>query len=129
MDPGFQPRQSDLWASYCSALCLRCCWRGRVRLGWAHKRRRNTVSKVSTVERVWPKSMCPPAVSDSLQPYGPQPARLLYPWTSPGKHTGVGSDFLLQGIFLTQGWNRISCIGRFFYHLSHQGSPARAGTA
>ena len=29
------------------------------------------------------------------------PARLL----SPGKNTGVGCHFLLQGIFLTQGWN------------------------
>ena len=44
---------------------------------------------------------------------------------SPGKNTGgVGSCFLLQGIFLTQGWNpgllhsrQIPC------HLSHQGSP------
>ena len=26
-------------------------------------------------------------------------------WNSPGKSTGVGSHFLLQGIFLTQGWN------------------------
>ena len=31
--------------------------------------------------------------------------RLLCPWDSPGKHTGVGCDFLLQGIFLTQGSN------------------------
>ena len=31
-----------------------------------------------------------------------------------GKDTGVGSHFLLQGIFLTQGSNQISCIaGRF----------------
>ena len=27
------------------------------------------------------------------------------PWDSPGKHTGVGCHFLLQGIFLTQGSN------------------------
>ena len=31
------------------------------------------------------------------------PARLLCPWNSPGKNTGVGCHFLLQGIFLTQG--------------------------
>ena len=41
--------------------------------------------------------------SDSLQPQGLQPARLFCPWNSPGKNTGVGSQALLQGIFLTQG--------------------------
>ena len=40
-----------------------------------------------------------------LQPYELQPARLLCPWDSPGKNTGVGYHFLLQGIFLTQGLN------------------------
>ena len=29
----------------------------------------------------------------------------LRPWDSPGKNTGVGYHFLLQGIFPTQGWN------------------------
>ena len=29
----------------------------------------------------------------------------LCPWDSPGKNTGVGCHFLLQGIFLTQGSN------------------------
>ena len=29
----------------------------------------------------------------------------LCPWNSPGKTTGVGSHFLLQWIFLTQGLN------------------------
>jgi len=32
-----------------------------------------------------------------------EPARLLCPWDSPGKNTGVGSHSLLQGIFLIQG--------------------------
>ena len=31
------------------------------------------------------------------------PARLLCPWDSPGKNTGVGYHFLLQGIFPTRG--------------------------
>ena len=44
-------------------------------------------------------------MSDSLQLYGPQPARLLHPWDSAGKKTGVGCHFHLQGIFLTQGSN------------------------
>ena len=33
--------------------------------------------------------------SDSLQPHGLQPARLLCPWDSPGKNTGVGCHYLL----------------------------------
>ena len=32
-------------------------------------------------------------------------ARLLCPWDSSGKNTGMGCHFLLQGIFLTRGWN------------------------
>ena len=35
----------------------------------------------------------------TLQPYELQPARLLCPWDSPGKNTGVGCHALLQGIF------------------------------
>ena len=34
-----------------------------------------------------------------------RPTRLLCPWSFPGKNTGVGRYFLLQGIFLTQGLN------------------------
>ena len=36
------------------------------------------------------------SVSDSLQLHGLQPARLLCPWDSPGKNTGVCSHSLLQ---------------------------------
>ena len=46
-----------------------------------------------------------PVVSDSLLPYGLKPARLLCPWDSPGKNTGMGCHTLLQEIFLTQGLN------------------------
>ena len=42
---------------------------------------------------------------DSLRPYGPQPTRLLCPWDSPSKNTGVGCYALLQGIFSTQVLN------------------------
>ena len=40
------------------------------------------------------------AVSDSLRPHG-----LYSPRNSPGQNTAVGSRFLLQGIFPTQGSN------------------------
>ena len=41
----------------------------------------------------------------TLQSHGLQPTRLLCSWNSPGKNTGVGFHFLLQGIFLNQGSN------------------------
>ena len=35
-------------------------------------------------------------MSDSVRPHRRQPTRLLHPWHSPGKNTGVGCHFLLQ---------------------------------
>ena len=35
-------------------------------------------------------------MSDPVQPHRRQPTRLLHPWDSPGKNTGVGCHFLLQ---------------------------------
>jgi len=54
--------------------------------------------------------------------------RLLCPWDFLGKGTGVGCHFLLQGIFLTQGWNPglLHC-GQTLYALSHQGSQWLGG--
>ena len=60
------------------------------------------------------------AVTDSLQPYGLVPTRLLCPWDSPGKNIGIGGyHALLQGIFLTQGLNPGLLHGRqILYNLS-----------
>ena len=54
-------------------------------------------------------------VSDSLQPCGLQPTRLLCPWDSPGKNTGVGGHALLQGIFPTQGSHPCLLHCRWFF--------------
>ena len=49
---------------------------------------------------------------------------LLRPWDFPGKSTGVGCHFLLQGIFPTQESNlSLPRCRQMLYHLSHQGSP------
>ena len=65
-------------------------------------------------------------VSDSLWPFGQQPARFLSPWDSPGKNNGVGCHALLQGIFPTQGLNLGLLHCRWIlYHLSHQGSQEK----
>ena len=44
-------------------------------------------------------------VSNALGPYGLWPPRLLCPWDSSGRNTGVGCHALLQGIFPIQGSN------------------------
>ena len=60
---------------------------------------------------------------DSFQPHELQPARLLCPWNSPVKNTGVSCYSLLLGIFLTQGLNPglLHCR-QILYCLSHQRS-------
>ena len=49
--------------------------------------------------------LSPSVVSDSVWLYGLQSARLLCPWGSPGKNTGVGCH--AQGIFPTQESNHV----------------------
>ena len=64
-------------------------------------------------------------MSDSVRPQRRQPTRLPRPWDSPGKNTGVGCYFLLQGIFLTQGSNLHLLHWQVdSYPLYHQGSLA-----
>ena len=79
-------------------------------------------------------------MSDSLQPHRLQPTRLLYPWNSPCKNTGVSCHFPSPGIFPTKGSNPcllhlldwwadslpLSLLGSLIfnvasiYHLKHQ---------
>ena len=63
-------------------------------------------------------------MSNSLQPHGLQPTRLLCPWDFPGKNTGVSCHFLFQGTFLTQGSNPglLPCR-QILYCLSQSASP------
>ena len=68
--------------------------------------------------------LCRSVMSDSFPPHRLWPARLLCPWDSPGRNTGVGCHALLQGIFPTQGSNPgLPHCGQILYPLSHQGSP------
>ena len=54
---------------------------------------------------------------NSVWPYGVQPSMLLCPWGFPGKNTGVGCHFLLQGTFPTQGLNlSLLCYRWILYH-------------
>ena len=68
---------------------------------------------------------------DSVQPYGWQPTRLLCPWDSPDKNTGVGYCALLQGIFPTQGSNlSLLCLPAWTGGLFTSSAPweARSGS-
>ena len=90
------------------------------------------VGSLSLLQQIFPtqgSNPCLPAlqikwsrsvVSDSLQPHGLLPTRLLRPWDFPGKSTGVGCHFLLQGIFMTQGLDLgLPHCRQMLYHLSH----------
>ena len=53
-------------------------------------------------------------MSHSLRPHGLKPARLLCPWYSPGKNTGVGSHSLCQRSSWPRDRTQVSHIaGRF----------------
>ena len=70
--------------------------------------------KVKSLSRVW-FFATPWSVAHQTPP--------LLPWHFPGKNTGVGCHFLLQGIFLTQGLNPdLRHCRQTLYSLSHQGS-------
>ena len=67
-------------------------------------------------------------MSDSLWPHGLYPARPLCLWDFPGKITGVGCHFLLQGSFPMQGSDpSLLCLlhwqPHFFLPLSHTEKP------
>ena len=66
-------------------------------------------------------------VPDTLWPQGLYLARLLCPWNSPGKNTGLGGHGLLQGIFRTQGLMRVShTAGGFFTIWATREAPTLA---
>ena len=67
-------------------------------------------------------------LSDSLQPCGLQPARLLCPWNSPGKITGKGCHFFLHRVFPTQELNPcLSHCRLILYHWAFWGNPTLVG--
>ena len=66
---------------------------------------------------------------DSFQPHGLKFTRFIYPWNSPGKNTGMGCHFLLQGNFSTQGSNSdLPNYRPILYHLSYQKWKSRFDT-
>ena len=67
-----------------------------------------------------------PVLIDPLQPHELQTSRLLYPWNSPGKNTGMGCHFLLQQIYLIRDQISVSsvpCTGSRFFNTELPGNP------
>ena len=62
-------------------------------------------------------------MSDSVEPHRRQPTRLLCPWDSLGKNTGVGCHFLLQeGEFLERKSSK-GKVGNIRYWNNSNSSP------
>ena len=82
---------TKIYAKKCVYVCYICSEMGHDRLSYIF-------CKQTQKSEVLSHSV----VSDSLRPHRLYPARLLCPWDSPGKNTGVGCHSLLQRIFQTQ---------------------------
>ena len=67
------------------------------------RKQHNSVKQLSFKKKIKKRRHAGSVVSDSFLPL--KFSRLLCLWDSPGKNTGVGCYFLLQGIFPTQGSN------------------------
>ena len=81
----------------------------------------NFFSPLCMLKKKMHTQLCP-----TLQPCELEPARLLCPWDFPGKNTGVGCHFLLQGIFPPRDWTRVShvsCIAGGFFTTELPGKP------
>ena len=101
---------------------------------WSRSKRSG---RTGEVEQLWvgivgPYVLNHSLISDSLQPHKLWPTRLLCPWDSPGKCTGVGYHFLLQGSFQPGDLTHvscISCIANVFFTTEPPGKPGRALTS
>ena len=90
-----------------------------MQMNWETARQNTEVCSACTHRQGDYESQRHSVMSNSLPPHG-----LYRPWSPPGQNSGVGSLFLLQGIFPTQESNRDLLPCRLIlYQLSHQGSP------
>ena len=94
---------------------------------------RDSIVRLETAVGVWRYSLMfslLSLVSNSLQPHGLEPTRLLCPWDFPGMNTRVSCHFLPQGIFPTQGSSSCFLYWQaefffFFYHWAEREVPWR----
>ena len=108
--------------SYISCISKKILYHWAIREAWT--RIKNSIHILVNSMDLWKWKWGHSVVSNSLPPHDMEPTRLLHPWDFPGKSTGLGCHFLLQGIFPTQGSNPVLPRCRqTLYRLSHQGSP------
>ena len=109
-------------------LGINFCKKKKERKKWGNVMCRAPLSGTEETHRQWANNFVVPCgvllvVQSSLTLCDPMDCSppVLCPWDSPGKNTGVGCHFLLQGIFLTQGSNPylLHC-GQILYCLSHR---------
>ena len=83
--------------------------RGKRKRRWKRKKMKSGRIWLHKKQQWYNLCVCVPCVCAlvpySLKSHGLQPTRLLWPWDFPGKNSGVGGQFLLQGMFLTKGSN------------------------
>ena len=118
-NPGMEPRSPALQTD---ALLSEPLGKPRTR-GSKHQRSLQEIIRRQTIETAG--KGCEVKVAQSCptlcDPMDCKFTRLLCPWDSPGKSTGVGSHSLLQGIFSTRGLNPgLSHCQQILYHLSQQ---------
>ena len=81
-----------------------------------------SMNKINFLSYVEKRAVVVVKVAQSFPALGPH--GLYSPWNSPGQNTGVGSLYLLHGIFPSQGSNPgLPHCRRIPYQLSHKGSP------
>ena len=99
-----EPSEEELWGQNTAhrnlCLCLHICIWDHVLLRMKKAVKSQSIKAfhacmLSYFSHVW-LSLCDPMDCNP-------PTRFLCPWDSPGKNTGVGCHFLLQGIFPIQG--------------------------
>ena len=66
-------------------------------------------------------------IFDSLQSHGLLPARLLCPWDSPGRNTGVGCHFLLQGSSQHKDQSQVSHVAGWLFTVWANREVTRTG--
>ena len=126
---------SNMWISLCQIFQSftekpRWAWRQFPRVPSAALRRSLfTLHVIGDFSRLIPwglewKMKVTQSCPTSCNPMDCSPTRLLCPWNSPGKNTGVGSCSLFQRIFPTQGLDPgFPHCKRILNLLSHRGGP------
>ena len=121
--PCFPSHSDELWMQ--STLCTKICTAGSSKITrqvsskmlhfLMHREKRKNCLKFSLClpdQKVLYYLCCCCSVtkSDSFALHGLQPSRLHCPRNSPGKNTGVGCHFLLQGISWSRDQTWVFCI-------------------